>query len=81
MLFQMTVQKIILLIRILFLSKQEITQTTEERMIKVAYPDNKVYNEAILPTSVLINTFQKRKHRNQFEYNSVSFNEELSFSL
>ena len=41
--------------------KQEITQTAEERMIKVAYADNKVYNEGILPSSVLINTFQKKK--------------------
>ena len=60
--------------------KQEITQTIEERMIKVAYSDNKVYNEAILPTSVLINTFQKKGNTEiNLEYNSVSFNEELSF--
>lgn len=62
------------------IEKQEITQTTEERMIKVAYPENKVYNEAILPTSVLINTFQKKGNTEiNLEYNSVSFNEELSF--
>ena len=60
--------------------KQEITQTTEERMIKVAYPDFKVYNEATLPTGVLINTFQKKGNTEiNLEYNSVSFNEELSF--
>ena len=60
--------------------KQEITQTTEERMIKVAYADNKVYNEGTLPTSVLINTFQKKGNTEiNLEYNSVSFNEELSF--
>ncbi|SHF98882.1 protein of unknown function [Flavobacterium segetis] len=60
--------------------KQEITQTAEERMIKVAYADNKVYNEAILPTSVVINTFQKKGNTEiNLEYNSVSFNEELSF--
>ncbi|MFV8358906.1 DUF4292 domain-containing protein [Flavobacterium sp. LS1P3] len=60
--------------------KQEITQTAEERMIKVAYADNKVYNESILPTSVLINTFQKKGNTEiNLEYNSVTFNEELSF--
>ena len=60
--------------------KQEITQTAEERMIKVAYADNKVYNEGILPSSVLINTFQKKGNTEiNLEYNSVSFNEELSF--
>ena len=60
--------------------KQEITQTAEERMIKVAYTDSKVYNEAILPSSVLINTFQKKGNTEiNLQYNSVSFNEELSF--
>ncbi|WP_426094250.1 DUF4292 domain-containing protein [Flavobacterium sp. DSR2-3-3] len=60
--------------------KQEITQTAEERTIKVAYADNKVYNQATLPTSVLINTFQKKGNTEiNLEYNSVTFNEELSF--
>ena len=60
--------------------KQEITQTAEERMIKVAYSDNRVYNEATLPSSVLINTFQKKGNTEiNLEYNSVTFNEELSF--
>jgi hypothetical protein len=60
----MTTQKIILLDSDTFNRKQEITQTTEERMIKVAYPENKVRGD--IANSVLINTFQKRKHRNQF---------------
>lgn len=60
--------------------KQEITQTAEERMIKVAYADNKMYNETTLPSSVLINTFQKKGNTEiNLEYNSVTFNEELSF--
>ena len=60
--------------------KQEITQTAEERMIKVAYSDNRVYNEATLPSSVHINTFQKKGNTEiNLEYNSVTFNEELSF--
>ena len=60
--------------------KQEITQTAEERMIKITYADNKVYNEGKLPTAVLINTFQKKGNTEiNLEYDSVSFNEELSF--
>ena len=60
--------------------KQEITQTAEERMIKVAYADNKAYNEGTLPTSVLINTFQKKGNTEiNLDYNTVTFNEELSF--
>ena len=59
---------------------QEITQSAENRMIKVAYADSKVYNEATLPTKVLINTFQKKgKTEINLDYNTVSFNEELSF--
>ncbi|RTY99138.1 DUF4292 domain-containing protein [Flavobacterium sp. RSP49] len=60
--------------------KQEITQTAEERTIKVTYTDNKVYNETTLPTSVLIYTFQKKGTTEiSLDYNTVTFNEELSF--
>lgn len=60
--------------------RQEIKQTAEDRMIQVAYSDNKVFNEAILPLNVLINTSQKKgKTEISLDYNTVSFNEELSF--
>jgi len=60
--------------------KQEITQVTEERMITVAYAENKVYNEGTLPTRVLIKTFQKKGNAEiNLDYNTVTFNEELSF--
>ena len=60
--------------------RQEITQTAENRTIKVAYSDRKVYKEATLPFKVLINTLQKKgKTEIDLDYNSVSFNEELSF--
>ncbi|WP_255462786.1 DUF4292 domain-containing protein [Flavobacterium sp. GP15] len=62
------------------IEKQEITQTAEERTIKVAYADNKVYNEGTLPTAVQINTFQKKGNVEiNLDYNSITFNEELSF--
>jgi hypothetical protein len=60
--------------------RQEITQTAQERMIQVTYSDNKVYNEGILPSNILINTFQKKgKTEINLNYNTVTFNEELSF--
>lgn len=60
--------------------KQEITQTAESRMIQVAYSDIKEYKEAMLPGSVVINTFQpKGKSEINLEYNNITFNEELSF--
>jgi hypothetical protein len=63
-----------------FVTKQEITQTAEGRMIQVAYSNDIVYKEAILPSSILINTFQKNgKTEINLEYNTVTFNGELSF--
>jgi hypothetical protein len=62
------------------IQKQEITQTVEERMIQVVYSGNKVFNEATLPSNVLINTYQKKgKTEINLDYNSITFNEELSF--
>ncbi len=63
-----------------FVKKQEITQTAEERMIQVTYANQVVYKEATLPMSVIINTFQKNsKSEINLEYNTITFNEELSF--
>ena len=63
-----------------YVTKQEITQTAEGRMIQVAYSDSKVYNEGILPSSVLINTFQNgHKTEINLDYNTITFNEEFSF--
>ncbi|UFH36205.1 DUF4292 domain-containing protein [Flavobacterium acetivorans] len=62
------------------IKKQEITQTAEGRMIQVAYANNKVFNEVVIPTSVMINTYQKKgKTEINLDYNTISFNEELSF--
>ncbi len=60
--------------------KQEITQTTAGRMFQVAYSKTKVFNEATLPLGVNINTYQpKGKTQIDLDYDTVSFNEELSF--
>ncbi|UQD55533.1 DUF4292 domain-containing protein [Flavobacterium sp. K5-23] len=60
--------------------KQEITQKQENRMIQVAYDNNKLYNEIVMPTNVAIETYQpKGKTEINLEYNTISFNEELSF--
>jgi hypothetical protein len=47
-------------INAVLVNRQEITQTAESRMIQVAYADNKVFTEAILPTNVTIKTFQPK---------------------
>lgn len=60
--------------------RQEIAQTAEERMIQVAYSGNKTYNETALPSSILINTVQRKgKTEINLDFNTITFNEELSF--
>jgi Domain of unknown function (DUF4292) len=62
------------------INKQEITQTKEERMIQVVYANKKEFKEMILPLTLNIDSYQKKgKAEINLEYNSVSFNEELSF--
>ena len=62
------------------LKKQEITQLSKQRQLQVIYPDYKEFTEAILPNSIRIDAIQEDKRTNiNIEYNSVSFNEELTF--
>lgn len=62
------------------IQKQEIKQTLEERMIQVSYSNHKEFNEMILPLIIDINGSQKEnKSEIKFEYDTVTFNEELSF--
>ncbi|MEO8254269.1 MAG: DUF4292 domain-containing protein [Flavobacterium sp.] len=61
-------------------NKQEVTQTAENRTIQIAYPERVAYKEANLPSTIEIKTVQpKGKSEISLNYNSVSFNEELSF--
>lgn len=61
-------------------NKQEVSQTAENRTIQISYPERVAYKEANLPVSVEIKTLQtKGKSEINLNYNSVSFNEELSF--
>jgi hypothetical protein len=60
--------------------KQQITQTAEGRMIQVAYSGVKEYKEGMLPSGVVINTFQPTgKSEINLDYNNITFNEALSF--
>lgn len=62
------------------IQKQEIKQVLENRMIQVAYSNHKDYNEMILPLTINIDGYQnENKSEINFEYDTVSFNEELSF--
>jgi len=63
-----------------FIRKQEITQVNEGRMIQVNYLNDITYKEALLPSGIFINAYQKNgKTEINLEYNTITFNEELSF--
>ncbi|MES2573317.1 MAG: DUF4292 domain-containing protein [Bacteroidota bacterium] len=62
------------------IQKQEIKQTIDNRMMQVAYSSHKDYNEMTLPLAINIDAYQNgNKSEINFEYDTVTFNEELSF--
>ena len=62
------------------INKEEISQPALERMLQVIYPDRKSAEEFYLPTGIAIEANQKsEKTTININYNSISFNEELSF--
>ncbi len=62
------------------IKKQKITQAAKNRMLQVSYPAHKDYPSIVLPTELLIEASNNNKKTNiSIEYNSVSFNEDLSF--
>lgn len=62
------------------LKKQEILQPEMERSFEVNYPNFQEFPTAYLPANLSINAFQKKgKTTINIEYNSITFNEELSF--
>lgn len=64
----------------LLLKKQQIVQKAQERMLQVVYPGFNTYNEGAMPTGLDIDADQKKgKTTINIEYNSVTFNGEMSF--
>jgi len=62
------------------INKEEITQTDKERMVKISYPNHSEYDKISLPTGLIIDAIQKNGKTNiNIDYNTVTFNEELSF--
>lgn len=62
------------------LKKQEIIQQEKERNLEVNYPNFQEFASAILPASLNINAAQKKGKTNiAIDYNSITFNEDLSF--
>jgi hypothetical protein len=62
------------------IKKQEIEQVQKNRKLIVSYPSHKEYKEAILPLNLLIEAIQNSEKTSiSMEYNSITFNEQLSF--
>ncbi|MGX7667807.1 DUF4292 domain-containing protein [Flavobacterium pedocola] len=64
-----------------FLLKKEIVnQKSEERSVEVSYPSHQESPKGIYPTEIFIEALQKDKVTIKINYNTVTFNEDLSFS-
>ncbi|QBZ97162.1 DUF4292 domain-containing protein [Flavobacterium sangjuense] len=62
------------------LKKQEISQPEKERKFEVNYPNFQDFASGIFPAALTINAFQKNgKTTIIVDYNSITFNEDLSF--
>ena len=60
--------------------KQEISQIAQGRTLQVSYPERKTASEAFLPLRIAIEAIQNSGKTNiNINYNSISFNEDLSF--
>lgn len=62
------------------IKKQAIVQTAQGRMLQVSYPERKDASEAFLPLRIAIEAIQNSGTTNiNINYNTISFNEDLSF--
>lgn len=62
------------------LRKQEIEQPAQQRSMQAVYPGYMDYVEAVFPTGLIIDAVQKKGKTNiTIEYNSVTFNEAMTF--
>jgi uncharacterized protein DUF4292 len=62
------------------LKKARISQVNQNRSAQIFYPAYTDYNQVALPTGVIIEALHNTEKTNiNIDYNSISFNEELSF--
>ncbi|MDN3675360.1 DUF4292 domain-containing protein [Flavobacterium branchiarum] len=62
------------------LEKEQISQTSKNIMMQIAYGDAKTFDQGILPRAIAIEAIQpKGKTEINLNYNTITFNEELSF--
>ena len=60
--------------------KEQISQPSQDRTLKVTYPNHTQYPQAIIPSGIAIEAEQAKGKTNiTIDYNSATFNEEISF--
>ncbi|RZJ67872.1 MAG: DUF4292 domain-containing protein [Flavobacterium sp.] len=63
-----------------FVNKEEVSQPSQRRSLEVNYPGYTKHATMSLPSKILLEAVQPKGKTNiSIEYNSVSFNEEISF--
>lgn len=62
------------------IKKQQITQKDQQRTLQIMYPNYADFNQILMPTNIIIDAVQAKGKTNiSIDYNSISFNEDLSF--
>jgi len=62
------------------IKKQQVTQKSEERTLQIVYPNYTDVHQILMPTNIIIDAIQSKGKTNiSIDYNSITFNEELSF--
>jgi hypothetical protein len=62
------------------INKEEIAQPAQGRILQLSYPNHQTFAEAIMPKNLIIDAIQNENRTNiSINYNSITFNEELSF--
>ena len=62
------------------IKKQQITQRAQDRSLEIAYPNYADFNQILMPTNIIIDAIHNKAKTNiAIDYNTITFNEDLSF--
>ena len=62
------------------IKKQQITQKEQERTLQIVYPNYADFSQILMPTNIIIDATQNKGKTNiTIDYNTITFNEDLSF--
>ena len=62
------------------IKKQQISQIAQDRTLQIVYPNYSDINQIAMPTNIIIDAVQNKGTTNiTIDYNTITFNEDLSF--